>query len=77
MASMGNYRCDCCKQMFRARVADRNRGWARYCSKSCKAVKQDQRGGRYQAYRESYEDDWHLAGLDAMEAGWDGHKVWI
>ena len=40
------YKCenkDCGKQ-FNARVADRNRGWARFCSKSCKAIKQTQTG---------------------------------
>jgi hypothetical protein len=30
-----------CRQPFTARVADRNRGWALYCSKSCKAIAQD------------------------------------
>ena len=34
------YKCKTCKNPFEARVADRNRGWARYCSKSCKAKKQ-------------------------------------
>jgi hypothetical protein len=28
---------------FLARVADRNRGWGKYCSKSCKAIKQTQK----------------------------------
>ena len=32
--------CLACKEKFTARVADRKRGWARYCSKSCKAKKQ-------------------------------------
>lgn len=34
------YKCKECHLPFSARVADRNRGWARYCSKSCKAIKQ-------------------------------------
>lgn len=29
--------CKCCPDKFMARVADRNRGWARFCSKSCAA----------------------------------------
>lgn len=29
-----------CRLMFPARPADRNRGWGKYCSKSCKAVAQ-------------------------------------
>jgi len=33
-------RCDCCGGLFQPRVADLNRGWGRYCSKSCKAAKQ-------------------------------------
>lgn len=39
-------KCKCCKAPFMARVADRKRGWARFCSKSCKAVRQTQRTGR-------------------------------
>lgn len=35
-----NVTCERCKQEFEARVADRKRGWARFCSKSCKAVNQ-------------------------------------
>jgi len=37
--------CERCKARFVARVADRARGWARFCSKRCKAIKQSQRGG--------------------------------
>ncbi len=29
------YQCKHCGDPFVARVADRNRGWARFCSKSC------------------------------------------
>lgn len=39
------YRCKGCGDPFRARVADRKRGWARFCSKSCKAVEQTLRTG--------------------------------
>lgn len=38
-------KCKNCKSTFRARVADRKRGWGKYCSKSCKAIKQTQRTG--------------------------------
>lgn len=31
------YKCKNCGDPFSAREADRKRGWARYCSKSCKA----------------------------------------
>lgn len=34
--------CACCEKDFIARIADRNRGWARFCSKSCKAKYQTQ-----------------------------------
>lgn len=39
--------CDCCKKQFEARPADRKRGWARFCSKSCKAKHQEKRTGQY------------------------------
>lgn len=40
MASTATYKCKSCGAPFVARVADRNRGWAKFCSKSCKAIKQ-------------------------------------
>lgn len=46
MASMGIYKCRCCGDDFAARTADRARGWARYCSKRCKAIKQEARTGQ-------------------------------
>lgn len=49
--------CKCCKQPFVARVADRKRGWGRYCSKSCKAIKQTQCTGRG-APRHDERSDW-------------------
>lgn len=47
MASTETYKCLCCRQPFTARTADRARGWARYCSKSCKAMKQEASTGQY------------------------------
>lgn len=47
--------CLCCKGAFMAKEADRKRGWGLYCSKSCKAKKQEARTGqhaRFQARRE-------------------------
>lgn len=52
MAATAEYACLCCKQLFIARTADRKRGWARYCSKSCKAMKQERRTGQHAAYQE-------------------------
>lgn len=43
------YKCANCKDEFTARTADRARGWARFCSKSCKAKKQEARTGQYGA----------------------------
>lgn len=50
MVAVVEVKCKCCKQPFMARVADRNRGWGRFCSKRCKAVKQEQRTGQYSNY---------------------------
>lgn len=44
------YKCARCGNPFIARVADRKRGWARFCSKSCKAIKQEPRAGQYAAH---------------------------
>lgn len=45
----GTYKCanHKCGVMFEARTADRSRGWARFCCKSCKAVVQEKRTGQY------------------------------
>ncbi len=45
--------CKCCKKVFSARKADVDRGWAQFCSKSCKAVKQEARTGQYRDYLRS------------------------
>lgn len=50
------YKCQGCKLDFEARTADRARGWARFCSKSCKAVKQEQRTGQYRAFQERTQE---------------------
>lgn len=43
--------CECgCGVSFDARVADRNRGWGRFFSKSCKARFQERRTGQYAAF---------------------------
>jgi phage FluMu protein Com len=49
MAAMVEVKCCKCKKLFDARVADRNRGWARFCSKSCKAKEQEARTGQYKS----------------------------
>src|ERR1051326_6540317 len=39
-----------CRKKFMARAADRARGWGKYCSKSCKAIHQENRTGQYAHY---------------------------
>lgn len=53
--AMGTYECLCCGRPFQARKADRKRGWARYCSKRCKAIKQERRTGQHAAYQRRSE----------------------
>lgn len=53
-------KCACCGEAFIARVADVNRGWARFCSKSCKAT--------IQSWNQ-YND--RMCGYDQS---WDAHK---
>lgn len=43
MISVAEYECDFCTSPFTARTADRQRGWARFCSKRCKAKDQEQK----------------------------------
>lgn len=47
MSATAIYRCLSCRDSFTARTADRKRGWARYCSKSCKAIRQTQQTTRF------------------------------
>ncbi len=64
MAATAEYACQRCKCPFIARVADRKRGWARFCSKSCKASRQEQRTGQHAAYqvRKAHRSDGHEGG---------------
>ncbi|KUZ78481.1 hypothetical protein WI37_11040 [Burkholderia ubonensis] len=58
MPKMVDRQCSRCGKPFQARAADVKRGWGRFCSKSCKAVKQEERTGQHHAYlerREAYE----------------------
>lgn len=54
-------KCKCCKSEFEARVADVKRGWAKFCSKSCKALEQERRTGQMRNYliNGSYEKEYH------------------
>lgn len=82
MAAMINKKCACCGKAITVRLADHRRGWGKYCSKSCKAIKQEQRTGQYAHYRATSElrvpmdagDRLHDAAMYGLEMGWDGHK---
>jgi hypothetical protein len=58
-----------------ARAADVARGWARFCSKSCKAVVQEKRTGQYTALlrgvtrHDDVDDDYDYEG-----GGFDDYK---
>jgi hypothetical protein len=45
-----------CGDPFTARVADRKRGWAKFCSKSCKAKHQESRTHQHAQYRYRQEN---------------------
>ncbi len=53
-AKKAQYKCASCGDLFTARVADRKRGWARFCGKSCKAKKQESRTGQYARYQQGW-----------------------
>ena len=73
MPSMTNRKCKACGDPFKARTADVKRGWARYCSKSCKAREQEGRTGQYRALL-SREDGGEGGGVfPSFESGPMGH----
>lgn len=62
---MPTYQCanKGCGKPFEARAADRKRGWARFCSKRCKAVEQEKRTGQYAAHNNN-ERNYRGSGVD-------------
>jgi hypothetical protein len=69
---MKTYKCKCCGFAFEAREADRKRGWARFCSKSCKASEQTKRTGKGKPEANSgYDAD---VAYYAEDRSWDAHK---
>ncbi len=66
-------KCKRCRTTFLARVADRKRGWGKFCSKSCKAKEQEGRTGQYAAYLRGDGSSDHDDQIE-VECGWDGHK---
>lgn len=65
--------CKWCKGPFQARAVDVARGWGKFCSKSCKAMRQEKTTGQYRALTEiaskpqwERDHDMHIAALDGM-----------
>jgi len=56
-AKMMIKKCKCCRTEFVCRAADHNRGWGKFCSKSCKAKIQELRTGQYSSYLNKTSDD--------------------
>ena len=64
--------CACCGKAIQVRVADHKRGWGNFCSKRCKAVKQEGRTDRYAAYCAGQDRRNERAAFDqGCEPSWD------
>lgn len=74
MAKMIERTCECCKTKFLARQADVNRGWAKFCSKSCKAIKQEKQTGQYANYLNRRVNSNSFYHSDFDDLSWDAHK---
>lgn len=69
------YSCKNCRGSFSAREADRRRGWARFCSKSCKAIAQEKRTGQNARYLERRSDSYSdeiLSSVTTSHGQWEG-----
>ena len=67
--------CKHCGKAIKVRQADLNRGWGKFCSKSCKAKRQEQKTGQYSRYLNrqfstSRVDD----SIDDFDGSWDAHN---
>lgn len=60
-------KCAWCKGPFLARAVDVKRGWGKFCSKSCKASKQEMRTGQYRAISEEERGEFSNAHLFSNE----------
>lgn len=65
-------KCANCDEEFLAKVADRKRGWGRFCSKSCKASKQEKKTGQNARYLKRKNEDRTLV-IPSFESGAFGH----
>jgi hypothetical protein len=52
--TMVDRKCQWCRKPFQARAADVKRGWGRFCSKSCKANKQEKRTHQHRDFQRDY-----------------------
>lgn len=68
MAANVEVKCKKCGCKFFARVADRARGWALFCSKSCKAIAQTQQRGSHKRRRIV---DYDELGVGEISGQWD------
>lgn len=80
MAAMTQRICKNCGTAFLARTADVKRGWARFCSKSCKATKQEKRTGQYAALlhgRQQHDDrcDIDISDMDYGASDGGGYEA--
>ncbi len=57
MAHLTERTCQWCRAKFMARTADVNRGWAKFCSKSCKASRQEKRTGQYRTFQRDQDNE--------------------
>ena len=70
---MVKIKCECCKGDAEVRQADLDRGWGKFCSKSCKAIMQSRKGTRQRAKQsirvreQSWEDECEEMHQQAME----------
>lgn len=72
--AMKERKCLECQKIFMARTADIKRGWAKFCSKSCKAKEQESRTGQYYAHKQRAAelDDYEHCG-HIFASGYFGH----
>lgn len=72
MPTMVQRKCRC-GDNFMARKADVKRGWGKFCSKSCKAIRQEQLTGRTAAYRSRQEGHGHGRAMSPAELALGGY----
>ncbi len=80
MPAMIEKKCRNCGVGITVRLADHKRGWGNFCSKSCKAKRQEKRTGQYRRFLNARERP-HTVGDDFDDlfyANWsnqDGYDV--